>query len=82
MASPRPAELPELRGDDAVLPVLVSDQLQLEEFGDVVDEGEGHGEGEEVLLGLELPERVAHRVVALHRHAQSQEHRAHTAHVC
>ena len=57
---------PQFRGDNAVGAVLLGHELELEELGNVVDEGEGHGEGEEELLGLELPEGMADRVVPLY----------------
>ena len=68
---------PEVRGHDGVVAGLGLEEVELEELGDVVDDGEGEREGEEVALDVELGERVADRVVALDGHAEREQDRAH-----
>ena len=55
--------------------------MQLQEFGNVVDETERHRGGKEELLAAELRQWMAHAVIPLDRHWEGQHHGGHTADV-
>ncbi len=73
--------IPQPAGVQEWFSILLEGELMLEELGQVVHDGEDDGDREERALGRERPQRVADGIVALHRHGEGEQSRAHAAHV-